>query len=377
MKKTVTALVWVIASGSGHSHDLTALPLGDGKLSQSPKVGWIWACHTDPQAGGAQRAGPWINTAKGTYDATAKPVVPGQVSWPSQFRLSVQQDQRVFSSNDLPSHPTGSFPIPSSSDAYRYDRNPNSIAAQTMQVALPLWPELAAQPTCVPGAIGFLLSGAVLFNALDAPGRDAVAHETQDACQGHPQESGVYHYHNLSNCVADKREPAGHSALVGYLLDGFGIYGPYGEKGQALASKDLDECHGHTHTISWEGKQVTMYHYHATPDFPYTAGCLRGSYKQSDVTTISGPRPQRGMGGPGGRNQPPGMQQQGGGTPQGGGPGGPGGAPPDLNRVAAALGIGVQKLRDAMGPPPPDLQAAATKLGISVDALQSALNAAR
>lgn len=72
-----------------------------------------------------------------------------------------------------------------------------------------------------------------------------MAYETQDACKGHPQESGVYRYHSRSNCVADQREPSGHSALVGYLLDGFGIYGPYSEKGQALACKDLDEFHGH------------------------------------------------------------------------------------------------------------------------------------
>jgi hypothetical protein len=369
MKKTVTALVWAIATTSGQGHNLTALPLGDGKVSQSPKVGWIWACHINPQAGGAQQVGPWINTARGTYDVTAKAVVPGQVNWPSQFKLSVLQDQRVFSSNDLPSHATGTFPVPSNSDAYRYDRNPNSIATQTMQVTLPLWPTLAAQATCAPGAIGFLLSGAVLFNALDAPGRDAVAHETQDACQGHPQESGVYHYHSLSNCVPDKREPSGHSALVGYLLDGFGIYGPHGEKGQALSSQDLDECHGHTHTIMWEGKQVSMYHYHATPDFPYTAGCLRGSYKQADVSTISGPRPQRGM------NRPDGAAPGGPGGSDG--PRGPAGGPPDLNRAAAKLGMGVQKLRDALGPPPPDLRAAAAKLGISEETLRSALNAAR
>lgn len=372
MKQLVSTLVLVLAPGLGHSHDLTALPLGDGKLSQSPKVGWIWACHTDPQAGGAQRDGPWISAARGTYDATAKAVVPGQVSWPSQFTVSVQQDQRVFSSNDLPNHATGTFPVASNSEAYRYDRNPNRISAQTMQVMLPLRPTLAAQASCAPGAVGFLLTGTVLFNALDAPGRDAVAHETQDACQGHPQETGVYHYHNLSSCVADQRAPNGHSALVGYLIDGFGIYGQFGESGQALASKDLDECHGHTHTIGWDGKQVAMYHYHATQDFPYTAGCLRGSYKNADVSMLSGPRPERGMNGPG-RNPPgPGM-----GMPQGGVSPRPMGDPPDLNKAAATLGISAQKLHDALGPPPPDLDAAAARLGLGVDALRSALHAAR
>ena len=131
-------------------------------------------------------------------------------------------------------------------------------------------------------------------------------------------------------------------ALVGYLLDGFGIYGPHGEKGLALASKDLDECHGHTHTIAWEGQQVAMYHYHATPDFPYTAGCLRGSYKQADVSTISGPRPQRTMNAPGGR--PP----EGGAATPPGGPADPGGAPPDLNKAAATLGISVDALQSAL-----------------------------
>ena len=42
------------------------------------------------------------------------------------------------------------------------------------------------------GPIGFLLTGGVFFNALDAQGKDAVAHEVQDRCQGHPERSGAY-----------------------------------------------------------------------------------------------------------------------------------------------------------------------------------------
>ncbi|MBT0570814.1 YHYH protein [Curvibacter sp. CHRR-16] len=299
---------------SAWAHDLTALPLGDGRLSNAPRKGWIWACRIDPQAGGAQVVGPWIKVAQGIYDFTVKPIVPGAVSWPSSFSTMVQDGQRILDTNALPVHSTGIYPIPSDSQAFLYDRNPNRISSQRMRLSLPQWPQLAAQPSCAPGAVGVLLSGVVLFNALDAPGRDAVAHETQDACQGHPQESGVYHYHSVSTCLEDKRggsgEGSSHSALVGYMLDGFGIYGRYGEDGQELSSQDLDECHGHTHSVVWDGKLVTLYHYHATWDFPYTAGCLRGSYQQSDVRTISGPPPSRRMG-PGG---PAGM--------------GPGGMPP-------------------------------------------------
>lgn len=330
--------------------DLTHLPLGDGKISGEPRVGYIWACRTDPNAGGAFQAGPWIR-GDGTYDLTAKAVVDGSASWPHQFEMTIQGDQRIFTSNDLPNHPTGNYPIAQNDDAYQYDRNPNRIAAQNMRIDLPMNPTLAARPACVPGAIGILLTGSVLFNALDAPGRDAVAHETQDGCQGHPQESGAYHYHSLTTCLADTPGSDGHSALMGYILDGFGLYGRYGEGGQELTSADLDECHGHTHLIEWNGRMQEMYHYHATWDFPYTVGCMRGNFDMAEMMTISG--------GPGGG--------QAGAPPQGG--------QPDLTAAAAQLGMSEQRLREALGPPPPNLAAAAARLGVSEQALRQALGA--
>lgn len=383
------------------AQDLTALPLGDGKISQGPRQGWVWACRIDPQAGRAQVDGPWIDKARGTYDLTAKAIVPGNVRWPYRFDINLVDGRRIFSSNDLPSHPTGEFPIPSYSDAWRYDRNPNRIQAQNVVLDLPANPAMAPQPSCAPGAVGYLLSGAVLFNALDAPGRDAVAHETQDSCQGHPQRGGVYHYHSVSPCIDTRREANGHSTLVGYAIDGFGIYGHYGEDGKALTSADLDACHGHIHEIMWDGRKVKMYHYHATWDFPYTVGCLRGNYRMRDVMALSGgpgngeegPLGMRRQGGPQqwqpqSTSQPPqgrpdGFRDQRGPGP-GAGPysgdmGGRGGAQghPDLNRAAATLGIDVERLRQALGPPPPDLQAAARRLGIDAGRLRAALDAAR
>lgn len=340
------------ARARAHEPDLTRLPLGDGKISDAPRRGWIWACRVDPNGGGADRDGPWIHD-DGTFDFTAKAVVSGAVSWPYEFHVAREGDKRVITSNDFPDHPTGRFPIDPSEPAYRYDRNPNRIMEQTLRVELPARPVPADEPSCAPGAVGILLSGAVLFNALDAPGRDAVAHETQDACQGHPQQSGVYHYHSLSTCVPDKTDATGHSRLVGYAIDGFGIYGRHGENGKILTSADLDACHGHTHVILWNGKKVRMYHYHATWDFPYTVGCLRGAYDRSVARTLGGAPPQ-------GRGPGPGR--------------GPGGRrPPDLNAAAARLGITVQRLRRALGPPPPDLSQAAQRLGISEEDLRAAL----
>jgi hypothetical protein len=335
--------------------DLTHLPLGDTLHSTSPKVGYIWPCHVDTNSrAGAGVDGPWIDKADGTYDLTAKDIVHGSVEWPAHhLEITLVGDKRVISTNDLPDHFTGIFPIAQADSAYRYDRNPNRITQQQFHVELPANLTLAAQPSCAPGAVGVLLSGVSLFSALDAPGRDAVAHELQDGCQGHPEISGIYHYHSLSNCVPDQVDSDGHSALIGYALDGFGIFGRHGENGKILTSADLDECHGHTHAIEWDGKIVVMYHYHATWDFPYTIGCMRGTVNMADVMTISGGTVQTGP-----------AQGSGGGQPNG---------QPDLAAAAQKLGITEQQLRDALGPPPPNLAVAARKLGITEQQLRDAL----
>ena len=91
--------------------------------------------------------------------------------------------------------PTGTFPISPVDDAYAYDRNPNSIESHTVALSLPAHPRIAASPSCLPmGMIGIAVDGVAIFNALDDSHRDAVAHETQDLCEGHPQRRGIYHY---------------------------------------------------------------------------------------------------------------------------------------------------------------------------------------
>ncbi|MCF8478647.1 MAG: YHYH protein [Pseudolabrys sp.] len=295
----------LIVPAQAHEVDMTKLPLGDGKISHAPKAGWIWACHVDPNGGGAHRVGPWIDQKAKTFDFTAKTVVRGSVMWPHKFDVTLKGDKRLLTSNDLPDHPTGRFPIARNDPAYRFDRNPNRIRSRNFKIELPAHPKLA-QARCAPGVVGILLSGVALFNALDAPGRDAVAHETQDRCQGHPQRSGTYHYHSLTNCIDGKPGADGNSTLIGYALDGFGIYGRYAD-GRALSTADLDACHGRTGVIDWDGKKVEMYHYVATPDFPYTVGCLRGAYDRSLVRKIGGDGPpgRRGMGPPPGGGPPP------------------------------------------------------------------------
>ncbi|HLF78206.1 MAG TPA: YHYH protein [Dehalococcoidia bacterium] len=254
--------------------DPAKLPLGDGKIATAPERGSVFACQTRFAGGGAFRDGPWIKN-DGTWDSTAKATVDGEVTWPQRLAIRIEGASRLVESAGLPNHATGTYPVRPDDDAFQYDRNPNTIAAQDLRLSLPLEPAMAAQAACLPmGAIGVLLTGSVFFNALDAQGKDAVAHELQDRCHGHPERTGAYHYHDLTPCLADVS--TGHSALAGYAFDGFGIYGPRGEDGRVLSNAALDECHGHSHAIEWDGRRVSLYHYHATLEYPYTLGCFRG-----------------------------------------------------------------------------------------------------
>jgi glyoxylase-like metal-dependent hydrolase (beta-lactamase superfamily II) len=263
--------------------DLTRLPVGDGRISTAPESGAVWGCTTRFGGGGAHATGEWFRD-DGTFDFTLKPTVDGEVSWPSHFTVSLQGDLRMIESNDLPDHPTGEFPVQATDDAFQFDRNPNSITEQTVRYVLPRTPSLASAPSCLPmGPVGVLLTGSYLFNALDARGLDAVAHEIQDGCQGHPEHSGAYHYHSLTTCEED--EGTGHSRLAGYALDGFGIYGRRGEGGVVLTNSDLDECHGHRHPVAWDAGVVDLYHYHATWEYPYALGCFRGT-PQTQISAI-------------------------------------------------------------------------------------------
>ena len=320
---------------SDHPHtsdvDLTRLEVGDGKYSTSPQVGYVYSCMTQFNGGGATGTGDWMN-GDGTWDATKKAVVDGSVTWPSSFTVSLQSDQRLFTGNDLPNHPTGNFPVDPSDDAYAVDRNPNSIQEQSITLSLPANPTAATQPNCVGGEVGIMLSGVVIFSAFDGEGRDAVAHEVQDECDGHPQRTGFYHYHSLSDCIEDT-STSGHSSLVGYAFDGYGIYGYYGEDGAEVTNEDLDQCHGHTHVIEWDGQMVEMYHYHATHEFPYVVGCFHGA---PAVRALSGEGGQQGQGQ--GQNQPAGQTQPTG--PAGGTQGGQGQQPPQ-EAITACNGLSI------------------------------------
>jgi YHYH protein len=254
-----------------------AIPLGDGDVSTTPKVGYVDSCTTNFRGGGAAHSGPWIQGK--TWDSITKPAVQGSVSWPNAlYKVRTTKSKRIITFNDLPTdHTTGVFPISSSDPAYAYGRNPNHIAAHALSWKLALHPKKARRPSCTGlGPIGVLKDGVLLFNGLDAAGRDAAAHEVQDSCDGHPDGAQEYHDHDIPSCLL-KKARNGRSTLVGYALDGYGIYVQKNKHGQLPTDKSLDACHGETSKVWWNGKVRRIYHYVATLEYPYTVGCFHGT----------------------------------------------------------------------------------------------------
>lgn len=221
------------------------------------------------------------------------PVVNGSETMDSEFEMTLNATSRTMKGNGIPNHPMGTYPIANNTLAYQvYGSLPaegyaNAAEIPTLpynlDITVPRYPTVSKDgPFCVtPVLIGvatqtgatwhFEYAGDASYQAVDPN-----AALFTDLCWGHPYKT-QYHYHGYSwKCFPDQGKPGEHSPLLGYALDGFGIFGPYSLNGQLVNNDDLDECHGHTHEIEWEGETVPMYHYHVNNEYPYSVGCYRG-----------------------------------------------------------------------------------------------------
>ena len=118
--------------------------------------------------------------------------------------------------------------------------------------------------------IGIAINGVPLYNQYAAGNTPLTTTSGEylsfDLYGGHPTPNNEYHYHIEPNWITAEY---GKSALVGFLLDGFPVYGPL-EGGQTLTSDDLDDYHGHEHET--DEYPAGIYHYHITADSPYING---------------------------------------------------------------------------------------------------------
>ena len=274
--------------------DCTKLRLGDNFLTiVEPKTGHLYSCtDKNPNAPGAiESEMTWINLVDNTWDFFKKLWLPqGTFNTESGiYTEEISGNHRQVTINNLPvDGKIGDWPMTNYPTLTAIDPNPGIPAPSGTSFSYPANPPEPATPTCVSlGAIGVTKNGVVLYNAADARGEDAVAREIVDAFGGHPAMSN-YHYHFIPERLDTETLSNGHSGIVGYINDGFPIYGYRGEYGAEMSNKDLDLCHGHKHG-------TLGYHYHATIEYPYTIGCYMGTpvSTSSSEAPAPGRRPPR------------------------------------------------------------------------------------
>lgn len=150
-----------------------------------------------------------------------------------------------------------------------FNKNPSTLAAQNYVFKISVNPHVAAshQATAL-GAIGVSLNGVPFFNQYNGQNQPLTSEIVSfDQWWGHPSPTSEYHYHveplYLTTVKASK------SALLGFLLDGFPVYGPI-ENGATVTNAMLDAYHGHTSVTA--DYPAGIYHYHITSSDPYING---------------------------------------------------------------------------------------------------------
>lgn len=90
-----------------------------------------------------------------------------------------------------------------------------------------------------------------------------------DDCGGHVNLASGYHYHAATGCSKEIAQTDGHAPMIGYAMDGFGIFARLDPTG--AEPLNLDTCRGHS-------DDVRGYHYHvAPPGDNNLINCLKGA----------------------------------------------------------------------------------------------------
>ena len=163
--------------------------------------------------------------------------IPADVQW-----VAYNATSAYVNASGVPSHPVGPFP-----------GNPAAPSNRNRTFRIPLSPQpQGGTPTATGlGAIGFMVNGVALYNAADArsynnqnvwhQNANVVEASSFDTSPGHPAPimggtgnpvPGIYHYHQSPDLLLEQLDAGNtgqhHSPIIGYALDGYPIYGPYG-----------------------------------------------------------------------------------------------------------------------------------------------------
>lgn len=136
--------------------------------------------------------------------------------------------------------------------------NPGLIGTQNYSMTIPINPaEASSKEATSLGPIGMALNGVPLYNDREGGNVpvDAGVLASFDRAGAHPGPGNTYHYHSTGDFTGND-----NANLIGFLRDGFPIYGRKDNDGSYPAN--LDANGGHVGTTA----QYTtpIYHYHAS-----------------------------------------------------------------------------------------------------------------
>ncbi len=159
---------------------------------------------------------------------------------------------------------------------------PSYVTGLTQTYTIPVTPVMLDVPYTFamgpggPGGGGISQRG-VAFNGVvfDAPApTDAILGAYTlapfDDAGGHINLNAGYHYHAATGISTEIAQTDGHAPMIGYALDGHGMYAQTDDQG--VEPTDLDACRGHYDT-------TRGYHYHvAAAGSNSFINCLSGAY---------------------------------------------------------------------------------------------------
>ncbi len=196
----------------------------------------------------------------------------------------------IIKTTDVPDHKTPFFGVGNAKyEAYNGD-NPNfsasinlggtistpTLLSQSLTFTLPRYPVVAdTHASTTGGPIGIGRNGVSYFNQYNGQmaALDDLEINNLDQYLGHPTPSfagAQYHYHFEPKYLTTR---FGNSSFLGFLLDGFPVYGPY-ENGVKITTSMLDPYNGHV-SATEDYPADKIYHYHVIAATTSSAAALK------------------------------------------------------------------------------------------------------
>ena len=140
--------------------------------------------------------------------------------------------------------------------------DPNTNSAQSISMTVPFAPTSTSGGSMGGGTVGVAINGVVIYDPV-AAGTDNIYDEigSFDYCQGHPQDSGQYHYHSEPYSISSN-----DSNVIGVARDGYFIYGRNDSDGSLATGGTngawVSNRGGHVGVPPAGGSSIFHYHAH-------------------------------------------------------------------------------------------------------------------